>query len=304
MSGSGGGVIMDAVRKHNLSGDPSQVGMDAILAIDKNNTNGTPYSEETASSKSTTAENNTDAKIDEKAGEKAQIEACIGPCSEQIQVLGKKQNAWFLACLMCDGKLCNKCSGVKKTEVNSMNTANDKVVCGNVGWVCDHCMLGKTNPSKSQKNDQDIKSDLMVANYENLKGEIDLLKQQVSEVVNGVNDISQNMQINLRSVLNETLFGDDFPEFDPAISHTQAKRIAKEQNKPAPPTLHTIISNAAVEQKHADKKEDTEKAIARCNVIIYGMDEPTESDGEVRKAETNAKIEELLGFLEVEGIHG
>ena len=79
-----------------------------------------------------------------------------------------------------------------------MNTANDKVVSGNIGWVCDLCMLSKT--------------------------------------------------------------------------------------------------------KNAEKKEDTEKAIARCNIIVYGLDEPSENDGEKRKTETNEKLNEILGFLEVPGI--
>ena len=106
----------------------------------------------------------------------------------------------------------------------------------------------------------------------------------------------------MRVVMNETLFGDEYPEFDPTISHKQAKKLANEQNKAPPPTLSSVVQSAASEQKMVDRKEDSEKSIARCNLIIYGLPEPEEEDGEKRKDETQMKIDELFGFLEVEDI--
>ena len=296
--------VLDCVRKHNLSGEPSPVGMDAIdqnsQNLSQNANDGTPYNGETASQNTTASDNTVDKIIDEKAGEIVKNEVCIGPCADKIAVLGKKQNAWFLSCLMCDGKLCSKCSGVKKTELNSMNTANDKVVSGNIGWVCDLCMLSKTNssPPASLTDQMSDNQGHILA----LKGDMDALKKQVTNAVQGINNFSSNLASQMRAIMNETLFGDDFPEFDPSISHAQAKRLAKEHNRPAPPTIQSVIHNSALEQKNAEKKEDTEKAIARCNIIVYGLDEPSENDGEKRKTETNEKLNEILGFLEVPGI--
>ena len=103
--------------------------------------------------------------------------------------------------------------------------------------------------------------------------------------------------------MNETLFGDDYPEFDPNISHKQAKRIAKEQNKSPPPTLNSVMKTAVNEQKKEDKKEDSAKAQARCNIIIYNLEEPAENDGEKRKETTDKKIDELLNYLEASEIN-
>ena len=142
----------------------------------------------------------------------------------------------------------------------------------------------------------------VMSKFEALQGEMNCMKVQVSEVVVGMNALSQNVETQLRKVMNETLFGEDYPEFDPNISHKQAKRLAKEQNRPPPPTLNTVVKAATNQQKLSENKENADKALARFNIIVYGIEETTETDGEKRKELTQAKIDELLNFLEVDGI--
>ena len=125
---------------------------------------------------------------------------------------------------------------------------------------------------------------------------------QMSEAVSGIKTFSNSIEKHMREVMTETIYGDEYPDFDPCISHKQAKRIAKEQNKPAPPTLNTVLKSAVSESKMVDKKEDSEKSIARCNLIVYGLNEPEEADGEKRKEATEEIVKELFGFLEVDDI--
>ena len=223
-------------------------------------------------------------------------------CGMCNNVLSKCKPKGSVKCWFCEVVYCLNC-----TDFTS-HAANNIVSRPDVLWTCKGCMprlesaklalpLDSNESSNANQEGQGIQ-----IKVDSLKGEIDGLKEQVTNAVKGINDFSSNLERQMRAIMNETLFGDDFPEFDPSISHAQAKRIAKEQNRPGPPTLQSVIENSALEQKHAEKKEDTEKAMARCNIIIYGLDEPTESDGEKRKIETNEKLDEILTFLEVPGV--
>ena len=62
------------------------------------------------------------------------------------------------------------------------------------------------------------------------------------------------------------------------------------------------MKTVVVEQKREEKKEDADKAVARCNIIIYGIDEPKEEDGEKRNEHNRMKVDELFDFLGVENI--
>ena len=209
-------------------------------------------------------------------------------------------------CGFCDEIVCCKCSQFTPLQCEKALSRVD------VLWACYQCLPRlesvKLATPLSDKSDADSSAEIIadgnavLQKFVELQGEINCVKAQVSEVVSGVQNFSSNIEKHMRQVMNETLFGEDYPQFDPNISHKQAKPIAKEQNLPPPPTLNSIVKSSVVQQKNEEKQEDTEKAIARCNIIIYGVKEPSETDGEKRKEHTKTKIDELLEFLEVEDI--
>ena len=243
----------------------------------------------------------------QKAKEEVPAPPPTGDCGMCNKSIAKCKPKGSICCGFCDVSFCLGCTDFTAYACNNFINRAD------VLWACYQCISRLDNaklatpidqpPPETQGSAEVLANGVSVLRkFEDLQGEINGLKCQVSEAVNGIKTFSNSIEKQMREVMNETIFGDEYPEFDPSISHKQAKRIAKEQNKPAPPTLNTVMHTAVVEQKKAEKQEDSEKAIARCNIIVYGLDEPKEADGEKRKEQTERKIEELFGFLEVEGI--
>ena len=208
-------------------------------------------------------------------------------------------------CGFCEEIYCAKCSNFTDHMCKKV------LIRADVLWACYNCFSRLENaklatPLSDAPKDstQEIIADgnAVLRKFQELQGEINSVKTQMSEVVSGVESFSSNVEKQMRQVMNEALFGEEYPEFDPSISLKQAKRIAKEQNMPPPPTLNDVMKTAVNEQNKAEKKENEDKAIARCNIIIYGMNEPSETDGEKRKKFTDDKMTELLSFLEVDEI--
>ena len=230
----------------------------------------------------------------------AQNDDC-GMCKKPIS---KSKVADCAECGFCEGIFCQKCTEITPHMCKTVLNRAD------VLWACYSCLPKLENAKLATPLDQEstrssdviVEGKVVMQKFDSLRDEIDGLKGQMKEAVVGISKFSQDISKQMREIMNDTIFGDDYPEFDPNISHKQAKRIANEQNKTPPPTLNTIMKSAVNEQKREEKKEDSEQAQARCNIIIYNLEEPSETDGERRKTSTNDKISELLNFLEVTDI--
>ena len=238
-----------------------------------------------------------------KPNEEAPADEC-GMCIKSIKLSKYKCG---VNCDLCDTLYCVGCADFTPTQVSKVLDRVD------VMWACYNCVPRLNNmklatPLAQEEGLTQISAEIqtngesVMRKFDDLKGEVNNLKAQVSEAVTGLEKMSGNMERQFRQIMNDTIFGDDFPDFDPNISHKQAKRIAAEQNRTPPPTLNTVMKTAVVEQKKEEKKEDAEKAIARCNIIIYGIEEPKEEDGEKRNEHNRANVDELFSFLEVESI--
>ena len=242
----------------------------------------------------------------------ASDEIC-GMCDKSISLCKSKGTACVgVNCGICNTIYCSGCAEFTPTQVSREIDRSD------ILWSCYQCLpkfeemkLATPLTSAPDSNDKyegpgltqitaEIQSNgvSVMRKFDDLKGEVEHLKAQVSEAVTGLNNMSGNMESQFRQIMNDTIFGDEYPDFDPKISHKQAKRIAAEQNRTPPPTFNTVMKSAVAEQK----KEDSDKAIARCNLIIYGIEEPQQEDGEARKEHNQMKIDELFGTLECDNI--
>ena len=211
---------------------------------------------------------------------------CCGKCNNALAICKPKGS---VVCWMCKGKFCLVCTKFKAQALSALSR-ND------VMFMCPECLPKMEGMKFASENETVANASLgdIGEKYDALKGEFDGLKQQVTEAMTGMNELSQNLQTNLRSILTETLFGDEFPEFDPSISHSQAKKLAKECNKPNPPTLQSVLQSAAVAQKKEEQQEEVEKSAARNNIIIYGLPEREVKDFDVRKKINEDLVKELF----------
>ena len=217
----------------------------------------------------------------------------------------KNKSMKVAICGICETNYCHTCAEFTPHMCATVLDRSD------VLWACYSCRPRLENfklatPLEQETPTSDeivLEGKIVMERFDSLREEINGLKGQVNNALGGINKFSQDISLHMREIMNETLFGDDYPEFDPTISHKQAKLLAKEQNKSPPPTLNSVLKSTVNEQKKEDKKEDSAKAQARCNIIIYNLEEPTENDGVKRKEITDNKIDELLNFLEVSEIN-
>ena len=166
-----------------------------------------------------------------------------------------------------------------------MNTANDKVVCGNVGWVFDPCMSRKTNPPNSLE--QDIKS---------------ILKSAIEDVVPPVIEKSMSkVGANLHQGWS-SLFGEDaFPPYDPNITKNQAKAAVREdewttvgkdgKTLKKKMSLPNVIKQAADDQKQEESR--------RLNIIIHKVPESDKENPQDHKTEDESLVKNLMHHIGV-----
>ena len=84
---------------------------------------------------------------------------------------------------------------------------------------------------------------------------------------------------------SHTLYGDDFPEYDPEIGKNKADRIAKASaTESSPPkSLFGAVRFAVQHQKNDEKNQD----VRRKTVVIYKAPEVVEPDFDKRKEQDN-----------------
>ena len=115
----------------------------------------------------------------------------------------------------------------------------------------------------------------------------------------------RTLKSTLKSVVNETLYGSEFPVFDKTISNKQAKEIAKNNENmstvlAAQPAFTNVIDEAFKGAVQNQKKEELDKESIRCNIVLYGVEDKAEPDWQVRKKNDSDTVDEILAFLESE----
>ena len=300
-----GGVPSSSVIKDSATNGSIESEID-LDSVDSHGSNDCPNVQEPAKSQSKVTKPVNDCpNVQEPAKGQSKLTKPVKPnnveggecCGKCKNALAKCKPKGSVVCWMCKVNFCLGCTNFK-AQALSILSRND------VMYMCPGC-LPKTESIKIPPGDKPVVNASLGdigEKYDALKGEFDGLKQQVIEAMTGMNEVSQNLQTNLRSILTETLFGDEFPEFDPSISHVQAKKIAKEHNKPEPPTLQSVMHSTAVAQKKEEQQEEVEKSAARNNIMIYGMPEREVKDFDVRKKINEDLVKELFTAIDQNNI--
>ena len=143
----------------------------------------------------------------------------------------------FVQCWFCEVNFCLGCTNFTAHMQKNVLDRTD------VLWTCISCMPRVENAKLAVPMGEGghvipdnpfSDGNAILEKFSSLQGEIDGLKSKVDSAVTGMSKLSTDLGTQMRVVMNETLFGDEYPEFDPTISHKQAKKLANEQNK-APP---------------------------------------------------------------------
>ena len=195
--------------------------------------------------------------------------SCCTKCEKPWDSVTPKQAS--VQCCHCLKYFCfgKECANMKKADIEFVSRAD-------IFWACFDCKMIMTEGSQEPTS--------------NVVNEIANLNKKVTEMSGDLKKYQESTK-----TWAETLFGQDFPVYDPNISKNEAKKIAAE---PLPALIQKAVHAGQVE----NKKEEQEMLDIRCNIVVYNLPEPKEDDFEKRQNEQRKKVTELFAALGKTGI--
>ena len=213
---------------------------------------------------------------DNAAGENGEGGNPTATTADQNDGCTKCQKSWenvtpknaSIQCCNCLKYYCfgKECANMKKAEMELVSRDD-------IFWACFECKMLLTGESSESQD------------HTSIVEEIANLKEMVSEVSGDLKKYQESTK-----TWAETLFGQEFPAYDPNISKNEAKKIAAQ---PLPAMIQKAVHASHIE----NKKEEQEMLDIRSNIVIYNMPEPNEDDFEKRQNEQRKLVTELFAAL-------